>query len=430
MVNINRLIDFFLIFLTNTVIFSIYLLLLSDFYLTFGLVIVFLLISIVDFKLVKNSYEFLVYSIIRLLVILIAIFVFYHFYYLVNNGEVRFFDEYNYKDSYMYVYYADKIYLSDYTVLTAFNELPFKYFFVSFFYYAVMVSFDTQDLIVLVFANAVLYSYLFFFISFLLEKYNCKRNKFIISLILLINPGMLYWTATLSREVFYFIFLAMVFYLVINYKSLALFKFKYFGLSALGSISSREILLPAFTFMSIFSRFNSGTRLKFIVNLCMIYFLLTLFFVSVVYFMKVLFGYDYYSSSIYFPGHVDFIDQRTSYKPFDVGETFYLGLSSLFFTVFSEVNIFNYISPDSIDYANLFNSLNGIARLSFFGLIFILFVFFGLMRFSYFLLSILFVFYLINSLSIGFFQARYILFGDFFVFTILLFEIRRIVRSY
>jgi hypothetical protein len=118
---------------------------------------------------------------------------------------------------------------------------------------------------------------------------------------------------------------------------------------------------------------------------------------------------------------------KMNFVPMNIQELFYKLPIKFLLTIFSEINIiyvFNFPYGNTDSYAIIFNTLQGFLRVIFLILIIINFMQKKYINeFAYKFMGITFVFWLLFSISIGFFQSRYIIFGDYLLLFSLIFII-------
>lgn len=398
----------------------------------FILLIFFILfISCLDFIFLYTSHEstlkkFFYFNLYRYVVFFVGYLIFYFTYFLPNDGIISVILPEEYFDSGMYVYVAKNLAQGLTVAETDFSlyygtAMSPNWALIVYIYSGIFFIFGPEEQ-VLPMINLFLYSYLYFFFLYILKLTNLKKYQiYKVILFMMLLPGPLYWTGSLSKEVIYYLFLSLIMYLII---STSLIKKNKIGIlmfiSFIASISSRFNIIVISFFSKIISLSNMNSKKTFFLNLFKIYIIVCLLFALSLIMLDFLFGIDFYKSAMYIPAGVDVYEtwgSKMDYVPMSLLELTYKLPIKLFFTVFSEVNffhIFTYPYGNTNSYATLFNIFQGTIRII---LILLIIKYFiksrKIDKYAFKFISFTFIFWLLFSISIGFFQSRYIVFADY-----------------
>lgn len=367
--------------------------------------------------------SFLFFNISRYLVFFIGYLIFYFAYYYPHNQIISVIAPYEYFDSGMYVYVAKNLYNGLSVVDTDFAlyygpHMSPNWALLVYLYSGMFHIFGLEEGI-LPMLNLFIYSYLFFFFVYILKKTKLNYYSiYIISMFILLLPGPIYWTASLSKEVINYSFFAILIYLLINIKKKI--SKRLITISIIASIFSRFNIIAIIFVSKIFTLLRSDSKILFIKNLIKIYILIILVFIFAIFLLEVVVGIDFFQSAMYIPFGFD-VNEYWGYKmdfvPMNILEVFYKLPIKFLLTIFSEVNIiylFTFPYGDTNSYAIIFNTLQGFLRVIFVILIITNFIqkrYINIL--AYKLMGITFIFWLLFAISIGFFQSRYLIFGDY-----------------
>ncbi|MBD3843452.1 MAG: hypothetical protein IE909_16535, partial [Campylobacterales bacterium] len=343
------------IFLTCTVIFFVGF---SDFEINWLYLFIFFVIwSLYDTAILstfkKKSEIFTLFKFFNLskfVVVIFGYFIFLNFYYSGLNGVIKVVHIDDYWDSGMYLYLAYNLYLGYAPWQTDFalyhgTVMSSGYKLVVYMYFYLYNVFGPVDKIIPL-ISLIVYSYLYLVFYYVLKKILVKKLSKIILVFLIfmmLMPGPLYWSATLSKEFLYFIFLGLSIAYVLNVSSL--FRFKSF-----------LFLIPVY-FMAKFSRFSMmpvlylsyffylnvdevSSKLSIIKRLVALYFIIIITYFLILSVLNNYFGFDYLNSYIYQPATIDIKDYGFLYQfiPLEPSEIFYKAILKLVFSVFTESN--------------------------------------------------------------------------------------------
>jgi hypothetical protein len=395
------------------------------------LVFFILFISCIDFIFLYASHEitlkkFLYFNLSRYIVFFIGYLIFYFAYFFPNDGIISVILPEEYFDSGMYVYVAKNLAQGLSVAETDFSlyygtAMSPNWALIVYIYSGIFFIFGAEEQ-VLPMINLFLYSYLYFFFLYILKLTNLRKHQiYRIVLFMMLLPGPLYWAASLSKEVIYYLFLSMIMYLIINTFLIQKNKIgTLMFISFFASIFSRFNIIAISFFCKIISLSNVNSKKTFFLKLFKIYIIICLLFAISLLMLDFLFGIDFYKSAMYIPAGVDVYEtwgSKMDYVPMSLLELTYKLPIKMFFTVFSEVNFFNiftYPYGDTNSYATLFNIFQGTIRII---LILVIIKYFiknkNIDKYAFKFISFTFIFWLLFSISIGFFQSRYIIFADY-----------------
>lgn len=421
----------FLQFLSNILIICLVLLIIRKISIDINVIYLFCLIFVLTYLDSFFLYEakdsptrsFIFFNISRYLVFFMGYMIFYFAYYYPNNQIISVIAPDEYFDSGMYVYVAKNLVNglhvsdTDFALYYGTHMSP-NWALIVYIYTGVFLIFGIEEQI-LPMVNLFIYSYIFFFFIYILKMTNLTKNQlYVISFLMLLLPGPMYWVASLSKEVLYYCFLFSIVYLLIKIKK-KLSK-QLFIISIIASIFSRFNVIAIIFFSKIFTLLKNDSKIIFIKNLIKIYLLIILVFILGIYFLKFFFGIDFFQTAMYIPFGFDVNDQwgyKMNFVPMNIQELFYKLPIKFLLTIFSEVNIvylFNFPYGNTNSYAIIFNTLQGFLRVLFIILIIINFIqkkYISVLAYRF--MGITFIFWLLFAISIGFFQSRYLIFGDY-----------------
>lgn len=367
--------------------------------------------------------SFLFFNISRYLAFIIGYMIFYFAYYYPNNQIISVIAPNEYFDSGMYVYVAKNLVNglsvadTDFALYYGAHMSP-NWALIVYIYTGMFLIFGIEEQI-LPMINLFIYSYIFFFFIYILKMTNLTKNQiYTISFFMLFLPGPIYWVASLSKEVLYYCFLAMLFYLLFENKRII--SKRIIVISFVASLLSRFNIIAIIFFSKIFILLRSDSKISFIKNLTKIYLLIILVFILAISILKLVYDIDFFQTAMYIPLGFD-VNALWGYKmdfvPMNIQELFYKLPIKFVLTIFSEVNImylFNFSYGNTNSYAIVFNTLEGFLRVTFVLLIIVNFIQKRYISvFAYKFMGITFVFWLLFAISIGFFQSRYLIFGDY-----------------
>lgn len=377
--------------------------------------------------------SFIFFNISRYLVFFIGYIIFYFAYYYPNNQIISVIAPDEYFDSGMYVYVAKNLVNglsvadTDFALYYGTHMSP-NWALIVYLYSGMFLIFGIEEEI-LPMVNLFIYSYMFFFFIYILKMTNLTKNQtYGISFLMLLLPGSIYWVASLSKEVLYYCFLAILFHLLLKNKKII--SKRIIVISLVTSLLSRFNIIAIIIFSKISILLKSNTKKSFIKNLLKTYIFILFIFILSVFFLDLIFNINFFQSPIYIPAGVNVSEiwgTKMDFVPMSISELFYKLPVKFLLTIFSEVNIihiFIYPYGDTTSYASLFNILQGFIRVT---LIFLIIIFFlirkNINKMAFRFMIFTFIFYLLFSISVGFFQARYIIFGDYLLLFSLIFII-------
>lgn len=367
--------------------------------------------------------SFIFFNISRYLVFFIGYIIFYFAYYYPNNQIISVIAPDEYFDSGMYVYVAKNLVNglsvadTDFALYYGIYMSP-NWALVVYIYTGTFLIFGIEEEI-LPMVNFFIYSYLFFFFVYILKMTNInKYSIYIISIFLLLLPGPLYWTASLSKEHLYYIFLSGVFYFLLSIKKYISKRQIILSLSA--SIFSRFNIIAIVFFSKIFFLFKTDSKINFIKNLIKIYLFIIILFIVGILFLDIKFGINFFESPMYIPFGFDAKETwgyKMDFVPMNIQELFYKLPIKYLLTIFSEVNVihlFSFPYGNTNSYAIVFNTVEGLIRSVFIMLVLINFcIKKNIDYIAYKFIGLTLIFWLLFAISIGFFQSRYLIFGDY-----------------
>lgn len=390
-----------------------------------------ILISLFDvFFLYRSGHthikKIIYFNLTRYFIFLLGYLIFYFLYYIPHNGIISVIAPAEYFDSGMYVYVAETIVRGIALVNTDFilyhgQHMSPNWMIIAYLYAGMFFIFGLESQILPI-LNLFLYSYLYFFFLFILGFSSLKYNtKYRIIFLMLLFPGPLYWTASLSKEIVNYLFLSLITVWIIKSEILnRKITIKLSVLTLLATIFSRfNIIAISFFGKYIFSK-NMLSKKIFFIQVFKLYITIFGLFSIAVVFMDLVFDINYFNSPMYIPAGINAFEvfgPKMAFVPMSLVEMIYLLPFKFFLTVFDEVNflhIFTYPYGSTDSYATLFNILQGIIRIYFIGILVLLF--FRKKHIDELGLKILLfvlVYWLLFAISIGFFQSRYLIFGDY-----------------
>jgi hypothetical protein len=397
------------------------------------LLITILLLSCLDvFFIIKLRQKvidkILLFNFYRVFIVVLGYVVFFLFYFYAHNEVISVIHPDEYFDSGMYVYVAKNIAngiaLADTDfVLYYGTAMSPGWIAIVHLYAYVFLTFGVEEQI-LPLINLYLYSYLYFFFMYVLSYAKFSGgNKYKFIFLLLIMPGPLYWTVSLSKEVLNYLFMSLIVVMILQLKSNNKFySSKLLISSIVFSVFSRMNILiyTVLGRMTLSSNFNS--KLKFMLYCVKIYFYMFFTFAALVIALSA-FNFNFFESPMYQHlalQHIEELQQKMTYVPMSLVEMSYKLPVKFILTVFDEVNpatILNYAYGSETSYASLFNTLQGLIRVFLiFSLVFIFVVQKKINHMALMFATLAFIFYLLFAIIIGFFQVRYILFWDYLLF--------------
>lgn len=366
------------------------------------------------------------FNLTRYFIFLLGYLIFYFFYYLPHGGIISVIAPSEYFDSGMYVYVAKNIAKGIELAKTDFvlyhgQHMSPNWMIIVYLYAGIFFIFGLESQILPI-LNLFLYSYLYFFFLFVLGFSSLKGNtKYSIIFLMLLFPGPLYWTASLSKEIVNYLFLSLITVWIIKSEILnRIITIKLSVLTLFATIFSRfNIIAISFFGKYIFSKNVPSKKIFFIQAFKLYITILGLFSIAVI-FMDLVFGINYFNSPMYIPAGINAFEvfgPKMAFVPMSLVEMIYLLPLKLFLTIFDDVNflhIFTYPYGSTDSYASLFNILQGTIRICFIGILVLLFL--RKKHINELALKILLfvlVYWLLFAISIGFFQSRYLIFGDY-----------------
>lgn len=367
--------------------------------------------------------SFLFFNISRYLVFFIGYMIFYFAYYYPNNQIISVITPNEYFDSGMYVYVAKNLVNglsvadTDFALYYGTHMSP-NWALIVYLYTGMFLIFGIEEQI-LPMINLFIYSYMFFFFIYILKMTNInKYGIYIISIFLLLLPGPLYWTASLSKESLHYIFLAGIFYFLLSIKKRISKRQIFFSLVA--SIFSRFNIVAIVFFSKIFISLKTDSKIILIRNLIKIYLFIIILFIVGILFLDIKFGINFFESPMYIPFGFDAKEiwgYKMDFVPMNIQELFYKLPIKYLLTIFSEVNVihlFSFPYGNTNSYAIVFNTVEGLIRSVFIMLVLINFcIKKNIDYIAYKFIGLTFIFWLLFAISIGFFQSRYLIFGDY-----------------
>lgn len=367
--------------------------------------------------------SFIFFNITRYMIFLIGYMVFYFAYYYPNNEIISVIAPNEYFDSGMYVYVAKNLVNglpvadTDFALYYGTQMSP-NWALIVYIYTGIFLIFGIEEQI-LPMINLFIYSYIFFFFIHILKMTNLTKNQiYTISFFMLFLPGPIYWVSTLSKEVLYYVFLAILFYLL--FKNKKVISKRIIFISLVASFFSRFNIVAIIIFSKIFNLLNFNTKKSFIKNLFKTYIFILFIFILSICFLDLFFNINFFQSPMYIPFGFDTEElwgYKMDYVPMSILELLYKLPVKFLLTIFSEVNIiylFRFPYGNTNSYAIVFNILEGFIRSMF--IILLLVNFYrkkDINNITYKFMGLTFIFWLLFAISIGFFQSRYLIFGDY-----------------
>jgi hypothetical protein len=430
---------FFQVFMVNMfIIMALNIVGMNNIDINFGLYVLFIFIlSIIDTvfisKYIKNSLKLILsFNTIRVILLIVAYFIFFKFYYSGLNGDIYSYSPNGdgYFDSGMYAYMAKQISMGIEVENTSFVYLSSSYaVLVHLFSYIFNIFGDEPKMLVLM--NVYIYSLSYFFIWKILELLgNISKTKiFILVLIAMFMPGPIYWTASLSKESLHItLVLALVSFLINDLYGKRFFLNRVFFPIYILLVSkySRATMLPitlAYSFLRVKSTYI--TKNLFLLKLAKVWFFVVFSYIAGVELVNTLFDFNYYESFSYLPGgdvnkQFHSFGERMMYVPTSSLDMFPKIFYKYFYTIFTESNIFYVLNGECVSTcASKFNNLQGFLRVSMiFLLVFMIISRKVIHHMEANLIIFLLVFYTVYVVAMGFYQTRYVLVGDYLLFVL------------